>query len=234
MLKKLLHITFLCFFCATSIHAQVKKAQTNPFIDQRLFHLGFMVGVNTQDLKITHADYQDASGETWFAEIPAFSPGFSVGIIGEMYMHKNFSLRTIPSLHFGEKQFVFRESHTGNEERFSVKSNYLTLPIDVKISSDRINNYRPYFLTGIGASLNLSKKNQLPVQLNPTDFFLEIGIGCDFYFPYFKFIPEIKFCFGMTDVYNHEPDLLDKSLYKMTNAIAKTTSQMIVVSFNFE
>ena len=203
-------------------------------MDQRLFHLGFMVGMNFQDMQLTHADYQNDNGETWFAEIPDYSPGFSVGIIAEMYLHNNFSLRTIPSLHFGEKNIVFKEKTTHEEVRFPLKSNFFTLPLDLKISSNRLNNYRPYLLLGGGASIDLTKKNQLPVQLKQTDFFLEVGVGCDFYFPYFKFIPEIKFCWGLGDSFNHELELLDKSLYKYTNSIAKATSSMIVLTFNFE
>ncbi|MCD7974154.1 MAG: PorT family protein [Candidatus Azobacteroides sp.] len=226
---------FLFILCGNGfLFSQTKKVETNPFVDQRLFHLGFMVGMNAQDLNITHAAYTSENGETWFTEIPDYSPGFSVGIIGEMYLHRNFSLRTVPSLHFGEKQMVFRESNTGAEEKFAIKSNYFTIPVDLKISANRLNNYRPYLLTGVGVALDLTKKNQLPVQLNPTDFFFEIGVGCDFYFPFFKLIPEIKFCIGFSDVFNHEPLLNDTSLYRFTNSVAKATSQMIVVSFNFE
>lgn len=225
----------LCFCgCIFSGFSQEKKVQVNPFIDQRLFHLGFMVGLNMQDLEFTHGGYVADNGQTWFAEIPSFSPGFSVGIVGEMYLHKNFSLRTIPSLHFGERRVVFRESNTGEEEKFEVKSNYLMFPFDLKISSDRINNYRPYLLAGIAPTFDLSKKNQSPVQMKPLDFYLEFGFGCDFYFPYFKFIPEIKFCLGLSDVLNHEPNILDQSLLKYTNSISKATSRMIVITFNFE
>lgn len=235
LLKKYHHILLiLLLFVSVSASSQVRKVQTNPFMDQRTFHLGFAVGMNFQDLHITHADYQHENGETWFAEIPGYSPGFSVGIVAEMYLHNNFSLRTIPSLHFGEKSIVFKEQTSMEEQRFSMKSNFFTLPLDLKISSDRINNYRPYLLLGGGVSFDLTKKNQLPVQLNQTDYFLEIGVGCDFYFPFFKLIPEIKFCWGLTDAFNHEPELLDKSLYKYTNAISRANSSMIVLSFNFE
>ncbi len=193
-----------------------------------------MVGVNMLDMEFTHADYTTPEGETWFAEIPSYSPGFSVGIVGEMYLHNNFSLRTIPSLHFGERQIIFRESHTGEEEKFAVKSNYLMIPLDLKISSNRVNNYRPYVLAGLSAGFDLSKKNESPVQVKPMDVFLEFGVGCDFYFPYFKFIPEIKFCLGLTDALNHNPRLQDKSLEKYTNALSKVTSRLFVITFNFE
>lgn len=233
MLKKHSTIVFLFFCCITTVFSQAKKVQTNPFVDQRLFHLGFMVGLNVQDLEFTHSGYTE-NGESWFAEIPSFSPGFSVGIVGEMYLHQNFSLRTIPSLHFGEKRVTFRESNTGKEEKFDVKSNYLTLPIDLKFSSNRINNYRPYLLAGIGVSMDLSKKNESPIQLKSTDFYLEFGLGCDVYFPYFKFIPEIKFCLGLSDVLIKDPDIQDRSLLKYTNSLSKATSRLVVITFNFE
>ena len=46
------------------------------------------------------------NGETWFAEIPSYSPGFSVGVIGDMYMNPYFNLRFTPSIHFGDKKFT--------------------------------------------------------------------------------------------------------------------------------
>jgi hypothetical protein len=232
--KTKLYIIITLLYGFLSCFSQTRKVQINPQIDQRLFHLGFMVGLNAQDSEITHNGYLTDDGETWFAEIPAYSPGFSVGIIGEMYLTNNLSLRTIPSLHFGERQLIFKESHTKEEVHFSAKSNYFTLPVDVKFSANRINNYRPYMIAGGGFSLDLTKKNENPFQLKTSDLFLEIGIGCDFYFPYFKFIPEIKFCFGLMDSFEHEPDLVDKSLYKYVNSIGKTMSSMIVLSFNFE
>ena len=236
-LKKNFIIPFL--FCITfSVFSQSRKVQINPLADQRLFHLGFMVGLNTQDLEFTHTGYRYQTEtneiETWFAEIPSYDPGFSVGMIGEMYLHHNFSLRTIPSLHFGEKQVVFREWHTGRVERFIVKSNYFSIPLAMKISSNRVNNYRPYFLAGANVSLDLTKKTDSPILLKPLDYNLEFGFGCDFYFPYFKLMPEIKFCIGLSDVLVHDPVLQDKSLLKFNYAISKATSRMFVLTFNFE
>ena len=42
---------------------------------------------------------------------------------------------------------------------------------------------------------------------------LEAGMGCDLYMPFFKFIPEIKFCFGLTNVLQKKrTDLTDPTL----------------------
>ena len=65
---------------------------------------------------------------------------------------------------------------------------------------------------------------------------LSVGFGCDFYLPFFKFCPELKFCFGLTDALKHDrPDLSDDpSMLKYTNSLKKVTQQMVVLSFYFE
>ena len=64
---------------------------------------------------------------------------------------------------------------------------------------------------------------------------MTIGIGCDLYLPYFKLIPELKFCFGLTDVINRKRnDLRDPADIKYTQSLKKATSNMVVLSFYFE
>ena len=67
------------------------------------------------------------------------------------------------------------------------------------------------------------------------DFMVEVGIGCDFYMPFFKLIPELKFCFSMLDVLEKDrSDLRDENLKKFTESVDKAVSKMIVLSFYFE
>ena len=51
-----------------------------------------------------------------------------------------------------------------------------------------------------------------------------------------KFIPEVKFCLGLTDVLQrNRPDLEDDpDRLKFTNSLKKATSKMIVLTFYFE
>lgn len=74
------------------------------------------------------------------------------------------------------------------------------------------------------------------LHLSKFDTFLTVGFGLDTYFPYFKFIPEVKFCFGLADVLRHDrPDLDDDpATLKFTNALDRVTSKMIVLTFYFE
>ena len=129
-----------------------------------------------------------------------------------------------------------REAETGETLRQSVKSAYLVFPFDIKFSALRYRNSRPYVTAGVMPALNLTRKSGEYVKLNASDFYLTVGFGCDFYLPYFKLIPEIKFCFGLTDAIAHDrPDLEDDpTKLKITQSLKKATSSMVVLTFYFE
>ena len=82
---------------------------------------------------------------------------------------------------------------------------------------------------------DVSKKRNDLLKLNTFDGYLTIGLGCYFYLPYFKLIPELKFCFGLTDVINRKRnDLRDPADIKFTQSLKKATSNMVILSFYFE
>lgn len=217
-----------------SAYAQKEKVKNQPYADLKLFHLGFHVGLHSQDLLLTHTGVA-TDGETWFAEIPTYSPGFSVGVIGSMYLNQFFDLRLSPTIHFGDKKFLFKEQNTGEEFQTTVRSNYLTFPLDIKYTALRLNNYRPYLIGGIYGGFDLGRKKGNPILLKGMDFGFEFGIGCDIYLPFFKLCPELKFSFGLVDLLDKKrTDLTDKELIKYTDALSKATSRMVVLTFNFE
>lgn len=236
MMKKAVFIIVIAIsLLSTNVLAQHHKLQNLPYVDNKVFHLGFTVGFHTQDLRITQSGHQNDDGEVWFSEIPHYSPGFSVGLIGDLYLNQFMNLRAIPTLHLGSKDFIFREQSSGEEFKTSTRNNYLTLPVQIKFNGGRKDNYRPYVIAGAYASLELTPRKNNPVLLKPLDYGLEIGVGCDFYLPYFKLSPELKFCFGMTDIYETKrDDLVDQELMKYPKSISKAVQQMIVLSFNFE
>ena len=68
------------------------------------------------------------------------------------------------------------------------------------------------------------------------DTFVEIGMGCDFYLPFFKLIPELKFCYSLRDAldHGHADELMDVNKRLYTNAVTSGHSKMIVLTFYFE
>jgi hypothetical protein len=82
---------------------------------------------------------------------------------------------------------------------------------------------------------DLSIKKNGVLLLKSADCYIEAGIGCDFYLPFFKLIPELKFCFGLSNLLKTDrPDLNDKTLLKYTQSVNQINSRMIVLSFYFE
>ena len=226
---------FSLFGSVTAVQAQTRKVMNRPYIDQRRFHYGFLAGVHLQDIELEQNGFMDESGNQWFAETPNYEPGFSVGILGEFYLTQHLALRIIPSMHFGTKNLIFRNDFNGERQYQTIKSTYFSVPINVKFAAERFNNYRPYIVAGIDPMLDLTVKKQKQYLLTNTDCYLELGMGCDFYLPFFKFIPEIKFLYGLSNVINKDrSDLTDESLLIFTQSVNRAKSKMIVFTFYFE
>ena len=233
-MKKLFIIIILALAPLVSM-AQERKVQNRPYIDCRQLHYGFFFGLHSQDMELANNGFITANGEQWYADVAAYNPGFSVGVLADLRINTYLALRLVPTLHFGEKQVVFRELNSGNKERQQIKSTYISLPLDLKFASQRFNNYRPYIIAGVSPMLDLTVKKQRQLLMKEFDFMVEFGVGCDFYMPFFKLIPELKFCFSLMDVLEkNRSDLLDENLKKFTDSVDKAVSKMIVLSFYFE
>ena len=224
---------------AHQLGAQERKVQNRPYIDMRRWHYGFLVGTHFQDIEFTNNasihTTEEGTQEAWFADVASYTPGFSVGVLGELRMTEHVALRFVPTMHFGDKAVTFREQQSGAMEWQAIKSTYLTVPVEVKYSAQRFNNYRPYVLAGLAPMLDLTVKRQRALLVQRADVAVEVGLGCDFYLPFFKLIPELKFCFGLSDILvKDRSDLTDKNLLKYTQALDKATSRMMVLTFYFE
>lgn len=212
------------------------KILNRQYADQKSVHLGFSVGTHVQDLNFTHNGFVTPEGEQWAIEVPNFSPGFNVNVMGDLRLSRYFNLRLSPGMYFGSKTAEMFDVNTGASERQVIKSAYVAVPLDLKISGDRLVNSRPYVTVGAMATFDVSKKRADFLTFNPADAYLTVGMGCDFYLPFFKLIPEIKFCFGLTDILRHNrPDLVDDpASMKFTESLTKVKSNMVVINFYFE
>lgn len=234
-MRKCIVLFFIFIVGLSPVLAQVQKLKNQPYADQRLFHLGFTVGFHTQDLILKHSGYVNENGEVWFSEIPYYLPGFNVGIIADLYLNGFMNLRVIPTLQLGGKEFVFREQASGEEFKTKLRNNYISLPLQVKIAANRINNYRPYVLLGGYGRVELASQKNQSILLKPFDYGIELGFGCDFYLSLFKLSPELKFGFGLADVLQkNRTDLVEEELLKYPRSLSGATQRTITLSFNFE
>ncbi len=216
--------------------AQQRKVQNRPYLDMRRLHYGFLFGFQIQDLELENNGYVDPeTGEQWYADVDNYNPGFSVGVLGELRLTNHLALRVSPTMHFGQKHVLFHEQISGRDTTQNLKSTYFTLPIDIKFAAPRYNNFRPYFIAGASPAIDLTTHKHRALLLNRMDCYLEVGMGCDIYLPYFKLNPELKFCFGLTDILKHDrSDLIDGTLMKYTKSLNSARSKMIVLTIYFE
>lgn len=236
-LNKLFMMLFLLIPLGISnIEAQIRKPKNQPFADQKIFHLGFSVGVSAQDLILSHTGFVNEDNTVWYSEIPSYSMGFSVGMIMDRYISQYFNLRFVPTLHFGDKRFVFKEENALKENfETSIKTSYISFPIHMRYSSERFNNIRPYILAGGFINKQIGNPKAPVIKLKDIDYGIDIGLGCNFYFPLFKLSPELRFSFGLKNLLvKDRPDLTDKNMLVYTNALASAKSRMITLTFNFE
>ncbi len=213
-----------------------EKVPNRQYADLKAWHLGFSVGTHTQDLNITHNGFVTPSGGEWQVEVPGFSPGICVNVLADLRLHDYFNLRFSPGMYFGSKTAKMLEYNSGQTLTQDIKSAYVAIPIDLKISGARLGNTRPYFTVGAMGTIDISKKRSEALMFKPFSPYLTVGLGCDFYLPFFKLIPEIKFCFGLGDILRHErPDLdEDPHTFEITQSLAKATSNLVVINFYFE
>lgn len=226
-------IALLCVLVAA---AQPRKVQHRPYLDDRRLHYGFQFGLQMQDLEFRNNGYIDPNtGEQWYADINNYNPGFNVGVLAELKINRLLALRLVPTLYFGQRHVLFREQISGRDSTQNLRSTIISVPIDLKFSAPRYNNFRPYIMAGVAPAVDLTTKKHKALRLKPADCYLEVGVGCDVYLRYFKLIPELKFCFGLANVLQKKRnDLIDAGLMKFTESLDKAHSKMIVFSVYFE
>ncbi|MDE5998209.1 MAG: PorT family protein [Muribaculaceae bacterium] len=213
-----------------------EKVPNRQYADLKRWHWGFSVGTHVQDLTFTHSGFVSEDGRQWQMEVPNFSPGFNATVLGDLCLHKYFNLRLSPGMYFGSKTVQMLDFNSGEKQIQDIKSALVVVPFDLKISGDRLHNTRPYVTAGVMGVLDISKKRSDPIVTNNFDTMLTVGLGCDFYLPFFKLCPEIKFCFGLTDILKHDRPDLDENpaTMQITQSLTKMKSNMVVLSFYFE
>jgi len=213
-----------------------------PYRDDKFFHFGFSLGTNLMDFGITQKDTV-IGGKIYDANVSTLQPGFSVGIITDFRLHRYLNARFTPTLHFGERNITYRafdkSSGTYSDTVVNpIPSIPIVLPIYLKYSAERYNNFRPYLIGGGGAYIDLGTDKEKPVLLRPFDVFAEIGVGCDIYFSFFKLAPELKFGLGFTDLFvplnKRDAGKVGDNDKKYSDVLSKLTSRMLTLTFNFE
>ena len=244
IIKKLFYI--LLTLCAIS--AQAQESQNRPYVDDKLFHFGFQLGVNFSSFGVTDSELEiedpiTGIKEIYHSRVSSVLPGFHVGFITDLRLCKYLNLRFCPGMQFTSRTLSYK-TESGNPVKGSmgkgatvdVLAMPVYLPLYLKFSAMREGNYRPYVIAGGGASFNVSRDREKPVLMNMMDYFAEVGFGVDLYFRWFKFCPEITYRIGfgdqLTPISQRNEVAAENKFY--TDAISRMTTHCVCLTFNFE
>ena len=217
-------------------YAQRDRVENLPTFDDRKVHYGFYLGINQNDFKlnIKNSPIFDAN----ISVEPTF--GFNVGLIVELRLHKNLSLRFEPGLVSNSKKIIFNHLKNSSNPQDSIReigSTYLHMPLVFKFSTDRYKNIRPYLLGGVSYDYNFSSNeaNQDDnsagqFRMTTHNFMYEVGMGIDIYLNFFKFSPSIRGVFAI----NNEIKYDDDPNSKWTAPVNFMGTRGIFLNFSFE
>lgn len=248
-MRRLIFNILLLFCCALSLQAQDQKVQNRPYTDLRKLHFGVLVGTHLQDLEFVNvgpqtvtADDGTTSQQTIVMDQDRWDAGFTVGVLAELRLNTYFQFRIAPAMYFGTRHLTFHNitnlDANGNPtvQTQELKTAYISSAFDLIAAAPRMNNHRPYVLLGINPMINLSGKDDDIIKLKQYDAYLEVGVGCDFYLPFFKLRPELKFMYGLTNCLDtkHVNEMRNTELIPYTNSVNEAHSKVIALTFYFE
>lgn len=250
-MKRKLILIIITLLATIRVAAQERTVENRPYTDLRPFHFGVLVGTHLQDIEFLNAGeitYLDDNGNEVTSNVTVdqdrWDPGFTVGVLGEFRLSTHFQLRIAPTMYFGTRHISFHKVNQTTPEEGKVqedvkqelKTAYISSAFDLIFAAPRFNNHRPYVMAGINPMMNLSGNKDDYLKLKKTDVFLELGLGCDFYLPFFKLRPELKFMYGLMNTYDksHTNNVKDKSMLPYTLSAKEAHSKMIALTFYFE
>lgn len=235
---KVVVVLSAALFLFNSTNAQLRESLNLAYHDEKPYYFGIVLGYNTSHYSITHHPYF-LQRDTIMSVESQNAGGINLGILVNWQATPRWDVRFYPlNLIFSQKKFRYTQSvpnpgESNLEQLQSVESIVMSFPLQVRLKSDRINNWRVYSLAGIKYDFDLasnagSKNSEDIVKVNKSDFGIEAGVGFQFFFKYFILSPELKFSHGMTNVHARDESL------KYSNVIDKMNSRMIMLSLHFE
>ena len=226
-MKSRLILLLIILLCGTlRVSAQHQIVKNLEKYDTQWIHFGFLLGVNSADFKVELNDSfhkQDSA----IVITPIKQPGFNLGIIADVRIVDNLHFQFAPTLSFGQRNIEYQMVYASGKEQIVIKkveSTFLEFPFELKLRSNRINNYRIYAISGFKYMVDMVSQAKVEndeqlVKLEKNDYGYTLGFGFDFYMPLFKFSPEIKMFQGIPNTLTADPAVYTTSLKSLKSRI---------------
>ena len=231
-------IIILIAFTSQAVSAQLfskERVRNLQNFDKKRLSYGYILGFNNYTFNF---DYnEDFFGEDIIVKNEIVT-GFNVGLLGNLRINDYLDLRLEPMVTFSQRDLEFTDPEIGEDFRFrEVRSTYIHIPLLLKVSTKRLNNFKPFIVGGLSTSLNLSSNEDNPddnqdgqFRMTTSTSYFELGFGIDFYLYYFKFTPSIRGIFASSDELVRDDDPFSP----YTRGIDKLKTQGVFINFTFQ
>ncbi len=234
-LLMLLGLIFI--FPSGEIAAQNARGNYN-FLDfqQKPYYFGITLGFNRANYKVFYSK-TFINNPTFETAESVSGPGFNLGIVTNLKIGQYFDFRFLPTLSFAEKRLEFTPGNNPDDPSIPIsdpnESVIVELPFHVRYKSAPYKDMRLFVIAGVKygfdvASDSKARQADTKVKIAPTDFAGEIGVGIQFFFPYFIFSPELKMSQGLGNTLIFDENLIQSTI------IEKVLSRTFTLSLHFE
>ncbi len=243
LLRKKAALTYCtgCFFFFLLICSGTARAQQREMYlydhDSKPYYFGITLGANLARFQ-TELHSRFLQYDSVLVAEPVNSGGFTLGLLATGRISNRFQVRFNPQLMFMERNIFYKLSEPDPIDNTTdvtkkVESVTVTFPFQVKLQSDRINNFRVYMLAGVKGDIDLAsnaraKRAEDLVKIKKYDYGVEVGLGFNFFFESFILSPEIKLSNGLNNLHSRDPNL------KYSNVLDRITSRSIVFCIHIE
>lgn len=198
-----------------------ERILNNENFDAQRWSWGYFLGFNSYGYKITYKEFIPTQKDLILEK----GVGFNVGLVGNLKLTNNLDLRLEPGVSFNTMGI----RPTFNVEYEEINSTYVHIPLLLKFSANRLNNFKPFVIGGISTSINLSSNENNPdarIRTTTNNYYYELGLGIDLYLYYFKFSPSLRGVFAIQN------ELIEGNAF-MTN-VEDMYTRGVFINFTFQ
>ncbi|MCH7413438.1 PorT family protein [Belliella sp. R4-6] len=224
--RKIILTAFIFSFSIISVFSQARFGEISKAgQDDKLLSYGFFLSGHNNYWRLKYSeDFLTDRLETNLKSIvPVYTQGFSLGFLANFRLHDQLNLIFTPKVGFYEFRTEINALYdidpsliqVGPDSNLQILDSYTVIneatmvefPLLFKYKAQRFNNSRMFFTAGGSAMFRTKNQEEADIEEIATlgrDFTIDMGVGFDMYFKYFKFSPEVRFSHGMLDMYREE------------------------------
>jgi hypothetical protein len=227
--KKIILSLALGLSIATALFSQVKTRENLNYLDfqNKRFYFGMALGINSGKFVVNQS--KNLIGNPSINTVESSSKnGFNVHMITNMKMGENFDFRVNPGFSFNYRSLLFNDQ----QDRI-IESVFFEVPIGIRFKSAPYKDKRAFVSANIKygydvSSNSRSRRTENVLKVAPHDYQWEVGVGMQFFYPFFIFSPELKLSRAINN------SLIYNGALQESNVIESMNSQFVTLTFNFE